>query len=567
MSSSDSTSTARALRTGGEILADALIALGANTAYCVPGESYLAFLDAAHDRADRLRLITCRQEGGAAYMADAHGKLTGEPGILFVTRGPGACNATVGVHTAMQDGTPMLLFVGQVDRGMLGREAFQEVDMAAFFKPLAKFTATADTAERLPELVARAWAAATSGRPGPAVIALPEDMLTETATVADPRPFAQPEPAPQAADMERLQEMLEAAERPLLIVGGSTWTPNAARAITAWAEAAGLPTIASFRRQDVVHNDSPVYLGELGYSASPAINARVKAADLILLVGDRMSEVPNQGYTLIESPQPKQTLIHVFPDPEEIGRVFRPDLGIVSAMAPFCALLPSIDGGERWADWLAEGRAERAENLIPPPCSGPVDMGEIMSEIAKRLPEDAILANGAGNYTGWSQRFLPYRTFPSQLAPGNGSMGYGVPAAIAACVAAPGRRVIGFAGDGCFLMNGQELATAMAHGLAPILIVIDNGMYGTIRMHQEREYPDRVIATDLHNPDFTALAKAHGALAWTIEKTEDFVPAFEAALEATTASLIHIKLDPEVLTHRGTLSGLRAKARAAKAAS
>jgi acetolactate synthase-1/2/3 large subunit len=551
-------------RTGGEILADALIALGAEAAYCVPGESYLAFLDAVHDRQDRFRLITCRQEGGAAYMADAHGKLTGKPGVLFVTRGPGACNATVGIHTAMQDSTPMLVFIGQVDRGMLGREAFQEVDMTAFFKPLVKFSATADTAARLPELVTRAWAAATSGRPGPAVIALPEDVLTELATVPDPRPLPKAEPAPRPEDMGRLKGLLEAAERPLLIVGGGTWTADAAQAITAWAERSGLPAIPSFRRQDLIHADSPVLLGELGYSASPALNARVKAADLILLVGDRMGEIPNQGYTLIESPQPRQTLIHVFPDPEEIGRVFRPDLGIVSAMASFCAQLPEIEGGDRWAGWLAEGRAEYAENLKLPEVPGTVDMGRVMAQIAERLPEDAVIAIGAGNFSGWPQRFLPYRFFPSQVAPGNGSMGYGAPAAIAACVAAPGRKVVGFSGDGCFLMNGQELATAMAHGLAPVLIVIDNGMYGTIRMHQEREYPTRVIATDLANPDFAALARSHGALAWTVETTDAFVPAFEAALAADKAALIHVKLDPEALSHRGTLSGLRAKALASK---
>ncbi|MBK1665665.1 thiamine pyrophosphate-binding protein [Rhodospirillum rubrum] len=553
-----------ASRTGGALLADSLIALGADTVYCVPGESFLPFLDAVHDRTDALRLVVCRQEGGASYMADAHAKMTGKPGVCFVTRGPGACNAAIGVHTAFQDCTPMLLFIGQVDRPMIGREAFQEVDMTAFFAPLAKFSATADSAARLPELVARAWAAATSGRPGPAVVALPEDVLAEMAFARDPLPRPPARPAPRAADMTDLATRLAAAERPLVIVGGGTWTPRAAKLVTTWAEASGLPVVAAFRRQDVVDNLSPVYIGELGFSASPRLNARIKAADLIVCVGDRLGEVTTQGYSLIESPVPSQSLIHIFPDAGEIGRVYATDLGIVSAMEPFAEMLSPVDG-RHWAGWLAQGRADYAANLRADPCPGAVDMAQVMAEIEARLPEDAVITNGAGNYSGWVHRFHRYRHFPSQLAPGNGSMGYGLPAAIAAKVVAPRRVVVAFAGDGCFLMNGQELATAVDQGLDPIIIVINNGMYGTIRMHQEKAYPGRVSGTSLTNPDFVALAQAYGALGLRVRRTAEFGPAFDQALAAGRPVLIEIHQDPEAISHRVSLTALREKALATSA--
>ncbi|WP_041794218.1 thiamine pyrophosphate-dependent enzyme [Pararhodospirillum photometricum] len=546
-------------RTGGALLADALLSLGAETVYCVPGESFLGFLDAAHDRAGRLRLVVCRQEGGAAYMAEAHGKLTGQPGVCFVTRGPGACNATVGVHTAFQDATPLLVLVGQVGRGMAGREAFQEVDMTALFAPLAKFTATADSAGRLPELVARAWAAATSGRPGPAVLALPEDVLTELATAQDPTPWPAARPAPSAANLEALAALLADARRPLVVVGGGTWTPEAATQVTRWAEACDLPVAAAFRRQDIVDNDSPSYVGDLGFGASPALNARVREADLIVALGARLGEVDTQGYTLLSSPHPAQTLIHAVPDPAEIGRVYIPRLGLVTAMDTLAPRLPVVDG-QAWAAWRQAARADYEAALIPDPCPGAVDLGAVMATLEARLPRDAIVCNGAGNYAGWVHRFHKSHVFPSQLAPGNGSMGYGVPAAVAAKIAQPERCVVAFAGDGCFLMNGQELATAVAHGLDLLVIVINNGMYGTIRMHQEKRYPGRVIGTTLANPDFAALAQAYGARGYSVATTEAFAPALDAALAGQGPAVIDLQVDPEALSTRATLSGTRAQA-------
>ncbi|GEO82240.1 thiamine pyrophosphate-binding protein [Pararhodospirillum oryzae] len=549
----------QAPRTGGALLADALITLGTDTVYCVPGESFLPFLDAAHDRTDRLRVVVCRQEGGAAYMAEAHAKLTGRPAVCFVTRGPGACNATIGVHTAFQDATPMILAVGQVGRGFQGREAFQEVDQAAFFRPLAKDVVEVGAAARLPEAVARAWGKATSGRPGPVVLILPEDVLAETATVADPRPWPPVRLAPHPDDMKTLAGVLQAARRPLVVVGGGTWTPSAARAVTRWAEASGLPVAAAFRRQDIVDNQSPVYVGELGFSANPALNARVKAADVIVALGARLGEVDTQGYTLLASPGPTQTLIQIAADPAEIGRVYAPALGVVATMDALAPVLPGVDGAP-WAGWLAEARADYEANLVPTSCPGRVDLGRVMAVLAERLPPDAIVCNGAGNYSGWVHRFHRYRVFPSQLAPGNGSMGYGVPAAIAAKIACPDRVAVAFAGDGCFLMNGQELATAVALGLDPVILVFNNGMYGTIRMHQERRYPGRVIGTTLGNPDFAALARAHGALGFTVTRTADFAPYLDQALSAGRACVIEIQVDPEALSPRLTLSALRERA-------
>ncbi len=550
-------------RTGGALLADSLIALGAETIFCVPGESYLAFLDAAYDRKADLRLVVCRQEGGAAYMAEAHGKMTGRPGICFVTRGPGSCNASIGVHTAFQDGTPMLLLIGQVGRDFLGREAFQEVDQVAFYRPLAKWAEQVTDAARLPEMVARAWAAATSGRPGPAVLVLPEDVLRETAMALEPSPHESPRPAPEPSALTALATLLQEAERPLAVVGGSTWTPLAARLFADWADASGLPVAADFRCQDIVDNDRACYVGELGTSVAPGLAQRVREADLILAVGSRLGEMATQGYSLIESPRPRQRLIHVFPAAEEIGRVFAPALGIVSAMEPFAQALHDrlpVDEGlrETWADWAGACRAAWEENLAPDPCPGAVDMGQVMAMIEARLPADAILTTGAGNYSGWSQRFHRFHRYPSQIAPRNGSMGYGVPAAIAAKMVAPDRTVISFSGDGCFLMNGQELATAVAEALPIIFLVINNGMYGTIRMHQEKAYPGRVSGTRLPNPDFAALARAHGAMGLTVTRTEEFGPVFDTALACADGPvLIEIHLDPQAISTRTTLNALK----------
>ncbi len=551
-----------ASRTGGEILADALIGQGTDTVTCVPGESFLPFLDAAWDRRDRLRVLTFRHEGGAAYAAEAHGKLTGRPGVCFVGRGPGATHASVGVHTAFQDSTPMVLLIGQVDRPNRGREAFQEVDLRQMFTPLAKRVEEVNDAARLPEAVARAFAAALSGRPGPVVLILPEDMLAERAAVADVERLPPALPHPGPCRLDRLTELLAKAQRPLAVVGGGGWSQDAATLFTQFAEAWRLPVAAAFRSQDIVDNESEIYAGELGYSVAPSLAQRVRDADLLLAVGTRLGEVDTNGYTLVNSPNPTQTLIHVFPEAEELGRVYRPDLAIVAAMLPFARRVAELPppAAITWSDWTRAVRADHLANRLPTPCPGALDMGRVMAEIEARLPVDAIICTGAGNYTGWPQRFHRFRRYRTQLAPANGSMGYGLPAALAAKALHPERIVVAFAGDGCFLMTAQELATAKHHQLAPVVIIVDNGMYGTIRMHQEASHPGRPLATDLANPDFAALARSYGAWAETVERTEDFAAAFTQALAAGRLALLHLKLDPEAITTRTTLSAIRNKA-------
>ncbi|MDA8232218.1 MAG: thiamine pyrophosphate-binding protein [Magnetospirillum sp.] len=551
-------------RTGGELLADALLAQGARRVACVPGESFLAFLDAAWERRDRLEIVTCRHEGGAAYMAEAMGKLTGQPGIAFVTRGPGACNAAIGVHTAFQDSTPMLLLVGGVDRASRNREAFQEVDFAALFAPLAKRVESVESAALIPEAVARAWAVALGGRPGPVVLVFPEDVLDERAAVPDVGPLSSACLHPGEADMARMAEVLSRAERPLAIVGGGGWTAEAAALFTTFALAWDVPVAAAFRCQDIVDNQAPVYAGELGFSMAPGLGERLRKADVLLVAGARLSEPDTQGWSLVAAPEPVQRVIHVFPQPDELGRVVRPALGIAAAMPAFAraaaAIAPPEGGRVRWRDWTREARADYEANLVPGPCPGPLDMGAVMRWLDERLPPDAIVCLGAGNYTGWPQRFRRYRRFRSQLGPANGSMGYGLPAALAAKLIHPERVAVAFAGDGCFLMTAQELATARRHNLAPIVVVVDNGLYGTIRMHQERDYPGRFPATDLVNPDFAALARSYGFAAETVVRTEDFPPAFERALAARTLTLLHLVLDPDAITTRTTLSAIRAHA-------
>ncbi|TCO81997.1 acetolactate synthase large subunit [Plasticicumulans lactativorans] len=555
--------TSPAPRTGARILVDQLLALGADLGFCVPGESYLAVLDALWESRARFRLVTCRNEGGAAFMADAAGKLTGRPGLCFVTRGPGACNAAIGVHTAQQDSTPMLLFIGQIGRGDSGREAFQEVDYRQMFGGLAKWVTQIDDAARIPEVLGRAWHLACSGRPGPVVIALPEDMLTDTASVADAPPAPVAHPAPDPVDLARLDALLRAAERPLAIVGGSGWTDAGRAALHAFASAWQLPVAAGFRRQDVFDNAHPAYAGELGTSVAPALARRVQEADLLLVLGSRLGEMTTNGYTLVAAPTPAQTLVHVLPDAAELNRVYRPQLAIATHPARVAEALAALapPALPAWTDWSAAARAERAANLRPGAAAGALDMNEVMRQLEARLPADAIVCNGAGNYTGWPQRFHAFRHYPSQLAPTSGAMGYGVPAAIAAQAVFPQRLAVGFAGDGCFQMNGQELATAVQHGLAPLIVVVDNGMYGTIRMHQERHYPERSIATALTNPDFAALARACGGHGETVETTADFAPALDRALAAGRLALLHLKVDPELITTRTTLSALRAAAR------
>jgi acetolactate synthase-1/2/3 large subunit len=554
------------MRTGGEILADSLIAQGCDRVTMVPGESFLPFIDAAWHRRDQLRLLTCRHEGGAAYMAEALGKLTGKPGVCFVTRGPGATHAAVGIHTAFQDSTPMVLLVGQVDKPNLGREAFQEVDLAAMFTPLAKKVEQIDDAGRIPEAVARAFAAAQGGRPGPVVLVFPEDVLSQTADIADCPPVPHPLPHPGPCQMARFTELLSQAKRPLMIVGGGGWNQSASVLLKEFAEKWSIPVAAAFRRQDLMDHDSDCYVGELGFSVSPSLQQRVQAADLILAIGTRLGEIDTSGYTLLKAPVPSQTLIHVFPAAEELGRVYVPSLGIPAAPPAFlkAALQETAPGHPpAWEPWTKEGRSQYLANLEPSACPGNLDLGQIMKYLDGALPDDAILCTGAGNYTGWVQRFRRFRQYGTQLAPANGSMGYGLPAALAAKAVFPDRTVLAFAGDGCFLMTAQELATAKLHGLSPIVLVIDNGMYGTIRMHQEANHPGHALATDLANPDFAALAASYGAWTATVTHTQDFAAAYDQARLASESgrlSLLHLLLNPEAITTRTTLSAIRDKA-------
>jgi acetolactate synthase-1/2/3 large subunit len=546
-------------RSGGQILVDALRINGVERAFCVPGESYLAVLDALYDAKDEIDLVVCRQEGGAAYMAEAYAKLTGKPGICFVTRGPGATNASVGVHTAFQDSTPMILFIGQVARDQMDREAFQEIDFRRMFGALAKWVVQIDDARRIPELISQAFHRAMNGRPGPVVVALPEDMLSDVMEVADAGPARVIEPQASAPDMHALRHLLQQAERPLMIVGGGGWNLPAVEEIRRFAERHDLPVAASFRCQDLFDNTHPNYVGDLGFAASPTLIQAVRDADLLIVVGSRLGEVSTSGYTTLDIPTPKQVLVHVHPGIEELGRVYQPTLGINSSMNSFAALaaeLPEIDGN-RSANWTESLNRNYRENLRCEPSPGPVQMAEIISWLSDTLPADAILSNGAGNYCVWVQRFYQYRQFRTQLGPTNGSMGYGVPAGVAAKLTYPERTVVSFSGDGCFLMNGQEIATAAHYGANVIFVVVNNGMYGTIRMHQERNYPGRVSGTDLQNPDFAALARAYGLHGETVECTADFAPAFERCIGADKPSLIEIRIDPEAITPRMSLSQIR----------
>jgi len=550
------------LRHGGKILVDQLVGHGVDTVFSVPGESYLAVLEGLYDARNAIRLITCRMEAGAANMAEAYGKLTGKPGICMVTRGPGATHAAVGVHTAKQDSTPMILFIGQIAREMRDREAFQEVDFRAMFGPLAKWAAEIDDARRIPEYVARAFAVATSGRPGPVVLSLPEDMLTDEVDVEDAAPYQPVQASPAASDMERLRRLLAAAERPLMILGGGTWNLAATRDILAFAEANGLATGVGFRCQDLLDNRHACYVGDIGVGINPKLAERVKQADLLIAVGTRLEETVTSGYTLVDVPRPKQRLIHVHPAAEELGRVYQADLPILSGMPQFAAAARALApiAAPAWRGWTEAARADYLATLELPKVPGALDMGQVMKYLRETLPDDTIITNGAGNYAVWVHRFYQYKGFRTQLAPTSGAMGYGVPAAVAAKIVAPTRTVVSFNGDGCFLMCGQELATAKQYGVAPIFIVVNNGMYGTIRMHQEREYPAHVWGTDLVNPDFAALARAYGAHGELVERTEEFVPAFERARGAGKAALIELRLDPEALTPRASLSQIRATA-------
>lgn len=549
-------------RSGGRILVDQLRIHGTDTAFCVPGESYLDVLNALFDSREDIKLIVCRQEGGAAFMAEAYGKLTGKPGICMVTRGPGATNASIGVHTAYQDSTPMILFIGQVGGDVAEREAFQEMDYRRMFGQMAKWVAQIDRAERIPEMLSHAFHVAVSGRPGPVVLALPEDMLVSQVVTADARPYARIKAHPGTADMERMHEMLEKARRPLVILGGGDWSEGACADIRAFIEANNLPATCSFRRQDLLDNRHPNYAGDVGIGINPALARRVREADLVLAIGPRLGEMTTGGYTLFPIPDPGQRFVHVHPGAEELGRVYRAELMINAGMAEFAraaSTLPAVDSA-RWRDWTHVARQDYLKNLEHGQMPGPLDLGEVMAFLRRRLPEGAILTNGAGNYSGWVQRFHQYTGFRTQLAPTNGAMGYGVPAAIAAKLVHPSRVVISFSGDGCFLMNGQELATAAQYKAAVVFVVINNGMYGTIRMHQEREYPARVYATALDNPDFAALARAYGLHAEIVESTQSFEPAFERAMASGKPALLELRIDPEAISTRTSLAALRAQA-------
>ncbi len=551
-------------RTGGQILIDQLKIHGVDLAFGVPGESYLAALDALYDARNSIRFITCRQEGGACVMAEAYGKMTGRPGICFVTRGPGATNASIGLHTAFQDSSPMILLIGQVARDQTEREAFQEIDFRRMFGPVTKWTAEIDDARRIPELVSQAFHRATSGRPGPVALALPEDMLTDVVETADAGPYKKIEAHPGPADMARLRELLAASRRPLMIVGGGGWGPQSTADLTAFAEANNIPVANSFRCQDIVDNLKPFYAGDVGIGINPKLAERVRTTDLMLVVGARMGEMTTSGYTLLDIPVPKQPMVHVYPGSDELGRVYQPLLPINAGMAAFAAAAKAMKpvDSSAWKSWTESAHADYLANAEPTRLPGDVQLGEIVVWLRKNAPADTIITNGAGNYTAWVHRYYPYRGFRTQVAPTSGAMGYGVPAGIAAKAVHPDRTVISWNGDGCFMMNGQELATAVQHDLPVIFIVVNNGMYGTIRMHQERHYPDRVIGTELKNPDFAALARAYGALGETVSRTEQFAPAFERARAAGKPSLIEIRVDPEALTPRQSLSQIRAAAKA-----
>ncbi|WP_025029634.1 thiamine pyrophosphate-binding protein [Nitratireductor aquibiodomus] len=547
------------MKTGGQLIVDSLEANGVDRIFSVPGESYLAVLDALHD--SKIRNIVCRQEGGAAMMADCHGRLTGQPGICFVTRGPGATNASPGIHIAMQDSTPMILFIGQVASHAREREAFQEVDYRAFFGPIAKWATEIDDAARIPEILTRAFSVATSGRPGPVVISLPEDMLTDMVDAPAPQPFTPVETRPGNAEMEELAALLKDAKRPFVILGGSRWNEKAVADFQKAAEAWSLPVGCSFRRQMLFDHLHPSYAGDVGIGANPKLAAAIKEADLVLLVGGRFSEMPSSDYSLIKSPYPEQKLVHVHADAGELGRVYRPTLAINASAAAFAEAFAALAPSD--APWAAE--TERLHQAYldwsTPPKTGPgaVQMGPIMDYLESVLPDDAIFTNGAGNYATWVHRFHRFRRFATQGAPTSGSMGYGTPAAVAAKALFPERPVLAFAGDGCFMMNGQEFATAVQENLPIIVVVVNNGIYGTIRMHQEREYPGRVSGTSINNPDFAALARAYGGHGETVEKTEDFAAAFERAQASGKAALIEIKLDPEAITPAKTLTDIREK--------
>lgn len=549
-------------RSGGHVLADALVGQGCDLAFCVPGESYLPLLDGFYAHGEAVRVVTCRHETAAANAADAYAKLTGRPGVCMVTRGPGATQAAVGVHTASQDSTPLVLLVGQVARHMRGREAFQEIDCAAVFGSMAKGVFEIDDPQRIPEIVASAYSLALAGRQGPVVMSLPEDVLSasvEDEPVLAPRVLTR-QPVPEPADVARLRQLLEQAERPMVLVGGGPWDGEACRYLSDWAAACAVPVAASFRRQDILDNASPVYVGDVGLGINPALARRLRDCDLYVALGARLTEIETQGYTLPVPPAAPQPLVHAHPDPGELGRVYQPTLAITSGMSALAAALDAearVDGA-RWAEWTASARSDYEDWSALAAPGDRLDLGPAIAALREALPEDTIYCNGAGNYTVWVHRFTRYRRLGTQLAPQSGAMGYGLPAALAAQLVHPDRRVVAFAGDGCFQMCGQELATMVAEDLPVIIVVANNSMLGTIRMHQERRFPRRVIATDLVNPDFTELARAYGVHGERVARAEDVLAAVERARDSGGPALLELICDPDALTPTTSLSALAA---------
>jgi acetolactate synthase-1/2/3 large subunit len=552
-------------RTGGEILVDQLLVHGVRHVFCVPGESYLAALDAFHDRA--IKLTVCRHESAAAIAAEAIGKATGRPGICFVTRGPGASNASAGIHIARQDSTPLIVFVGQVARSMRGRDAFQELDYRAVFGTMAKWATEIDDPARIPEIVSRAFHTACQGRPGPVVIALPEDMLVERAAVPDAKAFEPAEIWPGLTDMSRLQKMLWAAKRPVALIGGSRWSEPATAALMRFAERFALPVATTFRRGHLFDALHPCYAGDLGIGPNPKLHARIKGADLVLLIGGRLSELPSQSYTLLDIPEPQMKLVHVHPGAEELGRVYHAALAITASPTAFCSALEGLQPPND-IPWRGESDTAHADYLAwtgkATPQPGAVNLGDIMVWLREQLPADAIVTQGAGNFSAWVHRFYYVRRYGGLVGATSGSMGYGLPAALGLQTLYPGRTVVAVCGDGDFLMTGQDFATAVQYALPLIVLVCDNGLYGTIRMHQERHYPGRAIATELRNPDFVDYAKAFGGFGVRVDKTADFPAAFAAARKSGKPSIVHLKIDPEALTPGASLSAIREKALAGK---
>jgi acetolactate synthase-1/2/3 large subunit len=553
-------------RPGGQLLVDQLLVHGSDMAFCVPGESYLEVLDALFDARDRIKLVNARHEAGAANMAEAYGKLTGRPGICMVTRGPGACHAAVGVHTAFQDSTPMILLIGQVGRDMMDREAFQEIDYRQMFGPVAKWAAQIDVTARIPEYMARAFHVATSGRPGPVVLALPEDMLTEAAQAGDALCYrrAQPDVAPET--LERIRVLLSSAKKPMMLVGGPYWSDQACEQLRRFAESNGLPVATSFRRQDIFDNRSPNFAGDLGTSGPPALVQRFKDADLLFVVGARLGEMTTQGYTILDAPTTSQKLIHVHANADELGKVFTPELSIQASSDNFLNRLADSRwfAAEQWGAWLASARADYLEAVKAPAKPPALDLAAAMIHMCGRIGDDAIVTLDAGNHTGWPQRYLTYARPGRQIGPTNGAMGYSVPAAVAASLVYPNRIVIGCVGDGGFMMSGQEISTALQHGGKPVILLFNNNMYGTIRMHQEREHPLRVVGTDLVNPDFVAMAQSMGAHGERVSQNAEFAPALDRALAAGRPALIELCTDPEQISTRATIAELRARAESRK---